>query len=174
MLVPTRRAVLLFVLAVSTGLLAGCDLLGVTSDSIDEVEVDPIDEVEFRVVQQEGGKAGSLTFSPGDSLTLSLNNTTNVEIGFNLSCSTLQKRATAVDDLEWMDVETDRPCDQYLGQLRPGRKHTKVITLPPDEHVVDGDLKAGEYRYVTDVRDEMGEEDRVEEVATQPFEVVRE
>lgn len=168
--VPTRRVILLIVLAIGTGLLAGCDLLGLTSDSLDEVD--------FRVVQEGGGKTGFLTFSPGDSLTLSLKNTTDFEIGINLSCSSLEKRGA---DGKWERVETNLVCALYLLGLPSGETHTQVVTLPTDDHVQDGTLEAGTYRYVTDVHDESEEGNSDAEqlkltrvtVATQSFTVVR-
>ena len=140
-------------------------MLGLTSDSIDEVD--------FRVVQEEGGKTGSLVFSPGDSLTLSLKNTTDFEVGINLSCSTLEKKGA---DGTWEGVETNRACALYLVQLLAGEKHTKVVTLPTDDELKDGRRDEGVYRYVTDVRDLSVEDERVEQgviVPTQPFEVRR-
>lgn len=171
MLGTTRRSVLLFVIAMGAGLLAGCDLLGDTSRSMDEVD--------FLVVQEQGGKTGSLAFSPGDSLTLSLNNATDFQIGINLSCSSLEKM---VDGGEWETVETNLVCALYLIQLPAGETHTKKVLLPTDDHVEEGNLEEGTYRYVTDVQDESEDGDggaqqadqRYVTVATQSFEVVRE
>lgn len=165
MLGPTRRSVLLFVVAAGTGLLAGCDLLGITSDSVDEVE--------FRVVQEDEGKTDALAFRPGDSLTLSLRNTTDFEVGINLSCSSLEER---VGGGAWETVETNLACALYLVQLPAGETHTKKMILPTDDHVEEGNLGEGTYRYVTDVRDLSVEDERAETgvlVPSQPFEIVR-
>ena len=120
------RHILSFLL--SCVLLAGCSLLGTeeapTADRL----------VPFQTERTN--------YSPGDSVTATLTNTTEYELGYNLCFATLQRDT----DSGW--EQTDRDMEGYClaiqYHLKPGKEATYDYHLPDQ-------LPDGEYRYRTNV-----------------------
>ena len=76
----------------------------------------------------------------GNNVMLTLRNGSTTPVLYNLCSSGLQRMNGAA----WEAVETGDICTMELRTLEPGASATFEKTLPPD-------LRAGEYRYVTNV-----------------------
>lgn len=83
---------------------------------------------------------GGLPASPGDSVTLTLNNSSAGDIGYNLCASGLERESFG----GWEALESDRVCTMELRTLPAGQQTTYTTALP------DG-LTPGVYRFHTTV-----------------------
>lgn len=96
---------------------------------------------------QTGDPAGDVTLSvaperaaPGDSVTLTLDNRSSEQIGYNLCSSGLQQQTAAA----WDPVPSDVACTMELRTLEAGGETTYRMALPST-------LQEGRYRYVTNI-----------------------
>ena len=80
------------------------------------------------------------TVATGGSVTLSLRNDSENEVGYNLCSSGLEQNV----DGTWTAVPSDRVCTMELRLLHPGEEATYPLELPIS-------VQPGEYRFVTNV-----------------------
>lgn len=78
--------------------------------------------------------------APGDSITLTLDNGSGEQIGYNLCASGLQRQTAAA----WEGVPSDIVCTMELRTLDAGQRTTWRSTLPSS-------LESGQYRYTTNI-----------------------
>jgi hypothetical protein len=83
-------------------------------------------------------RAEPRTAAPGAAITLTLENGTAAELGYNLCASALERMAAGA----WHPVPELRPCTRELRLLAPSASASLALTLPRD-------LPPGTYRYVT-------------------------
>lgn len=164
-----RSAIRLLCMALLIGAVTGCDLIGLETFGFYDTD---IGHVEFEVVADESSKrSGELSFAPGDEVILRLKNTTDIEIGINLSCSLIERRGP---EGKWKTPDLEHwACPSYLVELKPGDVQTRDYDLPSNEFVEDGRLEAGTYRFRTDVSDQTSVERRKADVTTPSFQIVR-
>jgi hypothetical protein len=82
-------------------------------------------------------RAEPTTAAPGGNSELILNNGSNIQIGYNLCTSGLERMVTG----SWQQVPSNRICTMQLGILEPSQSTRYTIQLPTD-------LGAGDYRWV--------------------------
>jgi hypothetical protein len=93
---------------------------------------DPADDVRLRVSLESA--------APGDSVTLTLENGSEEQIGYNLCASGLQRQTAAA----WQAVPSDIVCTMELRTLDAGGQTTWRTALPAT-------LESGRYRYTTNI-----------------------
>lgn len=93
---------------------------------------DPADDVRLSIAPAAA--------APGDSVTLTLDNGSGEQIGYNLCASGLQRQTAAA----WEAVPTDVVCTMELRTLAAGQQTTWRTTLPAT-------LESGQYRYTTNI-----------------------
>jgi hypothetical protein len=80
------------------------------------------------------------TTAPGDSVTLTLENGSSEQVGYNLCSSGLQRQTAAA----WEGVPSDIVCTMELRTLDAGAQTTWRTELPSS-------LESGQYRYTTNI-----------------------
>lgn len=93
---------------------------------------DPADDVRLSVAPDRA--------APGDSVTLTLDNRSTEQVGYNLCSSGLQRQAVDA----WEPMPSDVACTMELRTLDAGQQTTYRTGLPAD-------LASGRYRYVANI-----------------------
>jgi hypothetical protein len=90
------------------------------------------------------------TYAAGEDGELRLGNDLEMEIGYNLCFSSLERREELDGDEAWVEAreQVDDPCPAILQILHPGGIDTYPFHLPEE-------LTPGEYRFVTPLEDMM-------------------
>lgn len=78
--------------------------------------------------------------APGDSVTLTLDNRSSEQVGYNLCASGLQRQMADA----WETMPSDVACTMELRSLAAGQQTTYRTGLPAT-------LESGRYRYVTSI-----------------------
>ena len=100
------------------------------------------------------------TVAPAGSITLTLRNASESEVGYNLCSSGLEQNVGGT----WTAVPSDRVCTMELRLLPPGEETTYPLELPIS-------VEPGEYRFVTNV--DMAAVEDFGPVRSDPFEVAQ-
>ena len=106
----------------------------------------------------EGAVSGAtLSAQPsGNTVRLTLTNSSDAQLGYNLCSSLLERREGGA----WREVRTDEVCTMELRMLAPGASATFDKTWPAT-------AGSGEFRYRTRVEMPLGGGSR--DLATEPF-----
>lgn len=113
--------------------LSGCQLIGLPGEHSD---------ISFTTDQR--------SYSPGDSLTLQLENHSDRSFQYNLCESQLEHRTQS----DWQEIEENRGCYEAYRTLDPGERGIFKIKLADD-------LTEGTYRYTNRIHYEASDFERI-------------